>query len=323
MMIEDKKVVSKVSKVNRVEKEMSENLKNTFILLFISLITFWFLKVELNPWDGIFYTIFVVGSIGTFMVAAVYFILYLRSRKSYKEFSSEEIKDAMKPVNFQTAKRDIKGLVVSKEITDGSKNNSLLLDHENQKMYYITISKNPLSKLVKYKTIPYSEIVQAGVTIDEVLITKSSLSSKVGGYIVGGALGGSVGAVIGGTNTKRKTSKNVSKIELRIVINDKNNPNIHFQLNEGELKDSVQIERLKNRAEEWTSVIDLIIKEQKEKSNNNNVTQNESIQADVELTDKETSSSKIEMLKELEKLKANQTITDDEFIKMKKDILSN
>src|SRR5699024_4427983 len=143
-------------------------------------------------------------------------ILFIRELIKYNKLSKKENDQPEKEASFTTAKRDMKGLVVSEEIVDGFKNKSLLLDHENRNLNYITISKVSPHKFVKYKTIPYYKISQAGVVIDEELITKSSLGSKVGGYIVGGLLGGTPGAIIGGINTKRKTMSNVSKIELRI-----------------------------------------------------------------------------------------------------------
>lgn len=110
-----------------------------------------------------------------------------------------------------------------------------------------------------YKTIPYSEIIQAGVVIDENLVSKTSVARKVGGAAVGGLLAGSAGAVVGGTDTKRNYSKEIEKIELRLLVNDVNKPRINLKLNQFKLKKESQIEKIRDVAEDWKDKAHIIV----------------------------------------------------------------
>src|SRR5690606_12065446 len=138
-----------------------------------------------------------------FMITGRYYLYYRNSRDEINRLSEEEKSNTMSPVTFETAQKDIEHLTISKKLIDGHQKNSLILDHKSGNLYYITLNNEYGNETITYKVIPYSEIIQAGITIDENLISKSSLGSKVGGYVVGGMIGGFAGAVVGGTNTKR------------------------------------------------------------------------------------------------------------------------
>lgn len=177
----------------------------------------------------------------------------------------KKINHSMKPVDFKTAESDISDLVVSKEILDASKKQKIILDHRNQVLYYITIDNTEMNESVKYREILYSDIIQAVVVIDNRLISKTSIGSKVGGAVIGGLVAGGTGAIIGGTNTKRTASEEINKIELRIIVSNPSAPLITIQLNNRRLKKESEINSMTSLADDWKSTLDVIINEERKK----------------------------------------------------------
>lgn len=241
---------------------------------------------------------------------------------------STEDKDnnVIKAVSFKTAEDAIDGLVISKEIKyeisetekGEPRSHKLILDHENRYLYYILLNKENMDESITYRKVPYSEIVQAAVIIDEVITSKSSLASKVGGTIAGGMLAGGVGAVVGGMNTKRKNKSDINEIELKVIINDKNNPSLNVRFNKSPISKDKEIKKIKSLAEEWKSVIDLIINEENQKFNSSSKKQ------DLQDIRDRKDSIKIDKFEELTKYKKlldEGTITEEEFQRIKVKLL--
>jgi hypothetical protein len=75
-----------------------------------------------------------------------------------------------------------------------------------------------------FKIFSYRDILESEVLEDGHSVTKTSRSSQLAGTLVGGLLLGGVGAIIGGLSGKKTTHKKVTRIELKVVVNDTSHP---------------------------------------------------------------------------------------------------
>jgi hypothetical protein len=101
----------------------------------------------------------------------------------------------------------------------GANGAGLAFDDKRQKLcLFSTANGLPL------KFVAASDIVSASIFEDGEVITSTNRGSQLGGAIVGGALFGGVGAVIGGLSGKTTATNKVTRVELRIVINDTKRP---------------------------------------------------------------------------------------------------
>ncbi len=93
----------------------------------------------------------------------------------------------------------------------------IVVDENSEKICFLS-SIQPC-QLFNFKDVIESEIIEDGYSV-----TKSSRTSQAGGAVVGGLLFGGAGAIIGGLSGSKKTTKNVTRIDLKIVVNDLSNP---------------------------------------------------------------------------------------------------
>ena len=68
------------------------------------------------------------------------------------------------------------------------------------------------------------EIISCEVFIDGQSDSRTNRGSQLGGAVVGGLLLGGAGAIIGGLSGSKRTTKKISSVELRITVDDSNNP---------------------------------------------------------------------------------------------------
>lgn len=105
------------------------------------------------------------------------------------------------------------------------------------------------------------DVLSAEVYIDGECETKTSRTSQVGGALVGGILLGGVGMILGGLSGKKRSERKVSSIELRVTVNDTNNPLHDVRLLDKELsRNSAQAKRIIERARTVHAQIAVMIK---------------------------------------------------------------
>lgn len=154
--------------------------------------------------------------------------------------------------------------------------------------------KNP--KVYNYKDIIEFELLEDGDSI-----TKGGL----GRAIAGGVLLGGVGAVVGGVTGKKKTKSIVNSLQIKITLNDINNPTIYIPLIHSKTKTSSFIYKTSYKfAQEILSTLSVI-------------TENSEIDANVN----NSSYSAADEILKFKKLLDNGIITNDEFNIKKKELL--
>ncbi|ULN54919.1 immunity protein [Bacillus subtilis] len=115
-------------------------------------------------------------------------------------------------------------------------------------------------------TIPFSNIIESEIALDNQIISKVSKS----GIVAGGLLAGGIGAVIGGLSASSIQNEMVKSVTLKITVEDLSKP-IHYidflptqevegYNTQGYKKDSNVIQQALTNAEYWHGVMDVIIK---------------------------------------------------------------
>ncbi|WP_345806172.1 immunity protein [Bacillus subtilis] len=115
-------------------------------------------------------------------------------------------------------------------------------------------------------TIPFSNIIESEIALDNQIISKVSKS----GIVAGGLLAGGIGAAIGGLSASSIQNEMVKSVTLKITVEDLSKP-IHYidflptqevegYNTQGYKKDSNVIQQALKNAEYWHGVMDVIIK---------------------------------------------------------------
>ncbi|QHQ79458.1 immunity protein [Bacillus subtilis] len=115
-------------------------------------------------------------------------------------------------------------------------------------------------------TIPFSNIIESEITLDNQIISKVSKSR----IVAGGLLAGGIGAAIGGLSAPSIQNEMVKSVTLKITVEDLSKP-IHYidflptqevegYNTHGYKKDSNIIQQALKNAEYWHGVMDVIIK---------------------------------------------------------------
>lgn len=78
--------------------------------------------------------------------------------------------------------------------------------------------------VVRCRTVPAAAVVASAVYEDGESVTTSSMGRTVAGAAVGAVLLGGAGGVVGGLSGRRRTAEQVSEIELRITVDDPDEP---------------------------------------------------------------------------------------------------
>ncbi|AAC13006.1 immunity protein [Bacillus subtilis subsp. subtilis] len=115
-------------------------------------------------------------------------------------------------------------------------------------------------------TIPFSNVIESEIALDNQIISKVSKS----GIVAGGLLAGGIGAAIGGLSASSIQNEMVKSVTLKITVEDLGKP-IHYidflptqevegYNIQGYKKDSNVIQQALTNAEYWHGVMDVIIK---------------------------------------------------------------
>lgn len=134
--------------------------------------------------------------------------------------------------------------------------------------------KSDVPYIYKERTIKFDDIIQSEVIIDNETVTKTARGSQVGGAVIGGVLLGGVGAIIGGLSGGTRSKEEIRNIDIKLTVNDMNDPvsvitflhDIDFEsefrerLKRGHSKDSVEFTNAIKQAEKWQGMFDVILK---------------------------------------------------------------
>ncbi len=136
---------------------------------------------------------------------------------------NEDNKQKEKKLQFNSNRLDhikskLENFKITNEHVSELIDNAILIDEENNKFCVVW------DDLGKYKIYSYSDILESEIVEDGKSVTKTRRSSQIGGALIGGALAGGVGAVIGGLSAKTESDNEVISVDLKLVVNDTENP---------------------------------------------------------------------------------------------------
>lgn len=131
----------------------------------------------------------------------------------------------------------------------------IALDTKREKVCLFNSGPPFRPKLYDFGDILSVEIIEDGHTT-----IKTERSSQIGGAIVGGLLLGGVGAVLGGLSGNKNSKNIVTRIDLRITVNNMQKP-VHdvilFMQDEGS---TLEPTAARNTARHWNGALSVIIK---------------------------------------------------------------
>lgn len=151
---------------------------------------------------------------------------------------------------------------------DEKRNKLCLLDLRLPSLAALTEEKAKLKpgeklqiKRISSKTISAADLLSCELFENGTTISKTVRSSQIGGVLIGGLALGGVGAIIGGLSGKTSFSEIVSRIDLRLIVNDTQNPlfDINF-LNTKTKKDSFIYREAMEKARHWHGLMEVLIK---------------------------------------------------------------
>lgn len=152
---------------------------------------------------------------------------------------------------------------------------SAILNEDEEKLHVFYSVKQDKHKIHTYKqrTINFYDILLSEVIIDNTTVTSTARGSQVASALVGGAILGGVGAIIGGLSGKTSSIENVKKIDIKLTLNDLNDPiskiNFldgddisHFDKKKGFKKESKEYRHAISEVEKWQGIFDVILRNQ-------------------------------------------------------------
>ena len=139
---------------------------------------------------------------------------------------------------------------------------SFAIDNERKKIMIVTADNS--SDVAKKRNIDFTDIISVELLEDSNIAFSKSTMRTIGGGIVGGAIAGGAGAVIGGLSGDSKVKKEISKIEVKILLRNQNSPTYTIQCyNDGPLEVSgigkVTYDSIMSTAKEIVDHISVII----------------------------------------------------------------
>lgn len=171
---------------------------------------------------------------------------------------------ALQIVNTSRKKSEIEGKLALSDFSitqkfisaDGS--TGIGLDEEIGKLILVghdASAKAPLS-------YSYRDILSVEIFVDGTAVTKTSRSSQLGGALLGGLALGGVGAIIGGLSGSTKTEDKAKRIDIRLIVNDRQNPIHDINFMEAEsAPGGVLYNEAMNNARHWHGLITVLIRE--------------------------------------------------------------
>ncbi|KOP80654.1 hypothetical protein AMS59_04585 [Lysinibacillus sp. FJAT-14745] len=134
------------------------------------------------------------------------------------------------------------------------------IDEQKEEVCFFYLDDN--LKYTTSKKYTYEDILEVEVLVDGETITKTSRGSQLGGALLGGALAGGVGAVIGGLSGSTTSQEKIGSIQLKITVNDINNPVILLKIFNTSTpwdKNDEELKQYSDTAMEWQGLFAVII----------------------------------------------------------------
>ena len=188
----------------------------------------------------------------------------------------------------------------------------LAIDEERKKVCLINYASNQFH-VISYKDILVAEVFEDGATI-----SKTMRGSQIAGALIGNLVLGGAGAIIGGLSGKRKHEGTVSRIDVRLTINDTRQPifDINF-LNVETKKDNPAYQQALQTARHCHGLMEVLIKradmEDKQKAQTTNLATVHQGNQQISFADE---------LKKLSDLKDSGILTPEELEKQKTKLLN-
>lgn len=174
--------------------------------------------------------------------------------------------------------------------------------------------KNVALKMLSFKDILASEIIEDGDSI-----TSTQRGSQAAGAAIGALALGGVGAVIGGLSGKTKSSTEVTNLTVRVIVNNISDPIFDIVYFNGKIKKSDSTYKsIRDEAVRFHRAIEILIKKADELDSPDQKAKLEKKEAT-----KPFSNSKVQELSKLAQLKEQGLVSDEEFEKLKADIVSS
>ncbi len=169
---------------------------------------------------------------------------------------------------------------------------------ETTKQWYIPVKKSKVPVIHKYEDVVNFELLEDG---------NSVASGGLGRAAVGGALLGGFGAVVGASTGKKKSKKTVTKLQLKITLNDLSNPveEINFITSEFK-KDGFLYKTIESSAQKCLSYFEIMT---------------QSVAVEKEASASNQAPSAADELKKYKELLDMGALTQEEFDAKKKQLL--
>lgn len=172
----------------------------------------------------------------------------------------------------------------------------------------------------QFRIFSYGDLISSELYEDGETISKTMRGSQIGGALVGTFLLGGVGTIVGGLSAKRKTEGTVTRIDLRLIVNDTSNPVFEINFLNKEVKKGSQIYmQIIQHARHCYGLIEVLIKraDVDHKQQAPAVTSTPLIQQGIPIT------SIADEVKKLAHLRDTGVLTDKEFEKQKGKLLAD
>lgn len=237
--------------------------------------------------------------IGTFVL---FFVIDISNAQTIRKDKLKAMEDYLLELPDFTA---------TQKFIEESGGSGLAIDETQKKVCLIgNEDQGPSGRIMTYRDILSSEIFENGTSV-----SKTSRSSQIGGALIGGLALGGAGMVIGGLSGKSKSTEKVSRVDLRITVNDTKKPihDIAF-MNIGGLsckKGSPVYKEAMNNARHWHGLIDVVIKRADSEDQNNLKPSHDNIHTSI-----------ADELIKLAALKENGVLSPEEFQQQKTKLLN-
>lgn len=175
-------------------------------------------------------------------------------------------------------------------------------DESRRKVFFVQGFKQTL-------LFDYADVVSAEVSVDgETVVLKKSLPvSTVGAFVGDAAIGGKYGSFVGALAFGNSTERRVGKITVHVLLRNQPVQSLHIELicnisdQDNQINYMVRYKEATERAQELYDMFRLVI--------------------DTADRDRSKGPSTVEQLKELAKLHKEGSLTDEEFAKLKRDLI--
>lgn len=232
-------------------------------------------------------------------IGAAFYLWYLMDQSNEQKAKLE--KSLTQIDNFNASQKYLS--------VDGIK--GISFDESNKKVAICALN----ARKIETKVIDYKDILSVELFYDGTNVTKTNRVSQIGGALIGGLALGASGALVGGLSGKTNSNKEIEKIELRIILNDKEAPiqDIVF-LNTKSKKSSYLYQTSEKSARHWHAIFSLLIADTDNGDPQNKVVTTVGIKS---------KKPQVENMNQINELFQKGILTEDEFTKAKQRVIDN